>query len=1150
MFKNLKISSKIVLLVTILVTLSVIALSIISFYRTRETVRSSYLAKLELITENYEHQIDLYFKDERDKLRYLVGNDEFIRQFNTLDTTQDYNSYYGARNALHKNYLKEFARINQLEDIFIIDREGTIVYQNSDLKCRETKFKNVDNEAIDLKRHDFYINAPIREGAYFYNYVSLPLLTKVNGMNKTQEIGQIICKFKTANIFDILYTDTELINKRSFEVLVYKHHHQEVYQINADGPTILKTETEDDLIAKTSKSKNIQNNTYTGIYSWSSEREKKTYLVKAEYYKTLGVGMMVRINVNDAYYELDYFNLYSIVVGAIVIIVALIISYLFARMLTFPMLKLKKILSLVSKGVLPRELETPLRDEVGDMIMLINKIVLYLKGTAEFATHIGKGKFDTDFRPKSNKDILGKTLVDMRKSLQNADEKDNIRNWVVTGVAEIGEILRNNTNLELLGYDILEYTCLRIGALQGAFYIIDNDKDIKIKSSASYAFNKKKHVEISFAPGSGLVGQVYMEKKPLIRTEIPKNYPSITSGLLGEQKPNCIAIFPLITNDIVYGIMEFASFQKFDSGTLSFLEEISEGISRTIFYIKVNEHTKTLLTDSQDMSQELQHKQSELENNANQMAQSQVELSESNTKLEHQVSEVNRAQSRTEALLKNASEVIMIFDKENNIKYVSPSAEKIIGYREEDLIGSDDLHLVDRQFVKDYQKLFSDLVNNKIQTDHLQLKYYKKTGDKIWLEVTGTNLLADPSVNGIVFNFQDITERIRAQEEERKKGQMQALSENSLDIIIRIGAKDHKIYYANPIIQQYTGINPSGLINSALKDTGLHKIIWSDWKSFAEKVKSTGNTHTTEMVFPTEDEHMVMEVNAMPELDDQNEIESVLIVSHDITEKKRIENEIKSTNVKIQDSINYAENIQRTIIPDEKLLTESFSESLIVFKPKDIVSGDFPWYFKKDNTVFLAAVDCTGHGVPGAMISFVGYFLLNNIVQHNTHCSAGEILDLLDREVTETFKQDDEKSTIKDGMDMSLCKVDLSTGVIEYAGAQRPLYVLKSNGIIVETKGSKFPIGGGSAYNKSGFTNSVIKTETGDALFIFSDGLPDQFGGDNGTQKFGPRRIKQMLEANHHLPLNELNEKVESELAEWMKESSQTDDIILLGFRL
>jgi PAS domain S-box-containing protein len=760
------------------------------------------------------------------------------------------------------------------------------------------------------------------------------------------------------------------------------------------------------------------------------------------------------------------------------------------------------------------------------------------------------GKFDTDFRPKSNKDILGKTLVDMRKSLQNADEKDNVRNWVVTGVAEIGEILRNNINLELLGYDILEYTCLRIGALQGAFYIIDNENGVKIKSSASYAFNKKKHLDISFDPGAGLVGQVYLEKKPLIRTEIPDGYPSITSGLLGEQKPHCIAIFPLITNDIVYGIMEFASFQQFDSGTLSFLEEISEGISRTIFYIKVNEHTKLLLTDSQDMSQELQQKQSELEKNAEQMAQSQEELSESNTKLGHQVSEVNHAQSRTEALLKNASEVIMIFDKDNNIKYVSPSAEKIIGYREEDLLGSDDLHLVDRQFVADYQNMFTNLVSNKKTTDHLQLKYYKKTGDKIWLEVTGTNLLADPSVDGIVFNFQDITERIRAQEEERKKGQMQALSENSLDLITRIGAKDLKVYYANPIIKQYTGITPKKLINASLKDSGLHKIIWSDWKSFVEKVKTSGKTHTTEMVFPTEHEHMVMEVNAMPEFDEQNEIESVLIVSHDITEKKRIENEIKSTNVKIQDSINYAENIQKTIIPDENLLKESFKESLIVFKPKDIVSGDFPWYFKKDNTVFLAAVDCTGHGVPGAMISFVGYFLLNNIVQHNTHCSAGEILDLLDAEVTDTFKQDDENSTIKDGMDMALCKVNLDNGLIEYAGAQRPLYLLKKNGLIVETKGSKFPIGGGSAYNKTGFTNSIIKAESGDGIFIFSDGLPDQFGGDNGTQKLGPRRIKQILETNHSLPLNELNDCIENELKDWMKETSQTDDIILLGFRV
>ena len=1142
MFNKLKISVKIVLLVLILVSLSVIAESIISYYRQKHIVEDSYLQKLDLITRNYEHQIDLYFDDLRDKIRFLSSSPNFFDLYQSIDEKNSVDSIFKIRKELKSTYVDNFIQINNLTDLLLIDNSGRILYQNSNILSNNPNatFRNLDNETVDLKRHKFYVNAPTREGKHFYNYVTLPIWNK-----KGAQVGQIVCKFKTSHVFSILKTDEEMMDKESFELLAYKNHHQEIFQINDSLYPRIYTYGKNDPI-KLSAYSNPINNSGSGIYKETTEDdEKKTYLAKWEYYKHLGVGMMVRIDKKDAYYELAIFNMYSVIIGSIVILISLIISFMFSRMITYPMLKLKKILGLVSKGVLPKELSTPLKDEIGDMISLINLIVRYLKKTAEFATNIGQGRFHTDFKPISNKDILGKTLVNMKRSLENADEKDNIRNWIVTGVAEIGEILRNNTNLKQLGYDLLEYTSNRIEAQQGAFYTVNSDSSIQML--ASFAFDKKKHLSKTFKSGEGLIGQAFLEKQPIIRTEIPEDYPIITSGLLGEQRPNCIAVFPLITNDIVYGIMEFASFKKFDEGTLSFLEEISEGISRTIFYIKVNENTKKLLTESQRMSTELQSQQLELKKNAEAMEKAQVNLKETNQKLEEKISEVNKAQSRIRALLKNASEVIMILDKDHKITYVSPSAEKIIGYREEDLIGKNDLHLVDKNFVEEYKQMFDLLLSNKEETAKIELKYYKKTGDKVWLEVTGTNMLKDAAINGIVFNFQDITERIRAKEEERKKGQMQALSENSLDLITRIGAKNSKIYYVNPAIKEYTGLSTENVINKPLSESGLHKIIISDWEIILEKVKKSKDQYTTEMVFPVKDDHKVMQISAIPEWNEKNEIESILIVSHDITEMKRIENEIKSTNTKIQDSINYAENIQKAIIPDQVLLKNTFEESFIFFKPRDIVSGDFPWYYREGSTVFFASVDCTGHGVPGAMISFVGYFLLNNIVQNNTNLSSGEILDLLDKAVTNTFKQNREDSTIKDGMDINFCKLNLKNGNLEYSGAQRPLYYVKKSGILYEIKGNKFPIGGGSAYQKTPFTTEKIKLEKGDSVYIFSDGLPDQFGGDGQSTKFGPKRIKSILENNYQLPKEKLEERFEVELSNWMGDTVQTDDILLIG---
>ena len=292
-----------------------------------------------------------------------------------------------------------------------------------------------------------------------------------------------------------------------------------------------------------------------------------------------------------------------------------------------------------------------------------------------------------------------------------------------------------------------------------------------------------------------------------------------------------------------------------------------------------------------------------------------------------------------------------------------------------------------------------------------------------------------------------------------------------------------------------------------------------------------------------------MQLNGIPEHDDNGVVESTLLVSHDITEQKLIETEIKNTNQKINDSINYAEIIQETILPDNQEIQETFKDSFIFFKPRDVVSGDFPWFYTKGNYAYLAAVDCTGHGVPGAMISIVGFFLLNNIISRDEAPNAGELLDELDYLVTSTFNQNEESSKIKDGMDLALCRINLKTNELDYAGANRPLYIISPRGELTEVKGDKFPIGGGLAYaNKTTFKNNVINLNEGDSVFFFSDGYPDQFGGESET-KFGPARIKSMLTDNYNLPLKEISKITAKSFNEWKGKGKQTDDVLLIGIK-
>jgi serine phosphatase RsbU (regulator of sigma subunit) len=211
------------------------------------------------------------------------------------------------------------------------------------------------------------------------------------------------------------------------------------------------------------------------------------------------------------------------------------------------------------------------------------------------------------------------------------------------------------------------------------------------------------------------------------------------------------------------------------------------------------------------------------------------------------------------------------------------------------------------------------------------------------------------------------------------------------------------------------------------------------------------------------------------------------------------------------------------------------------------VSGDFPWFVQSGDNIFIAAVDCTGHGVPGALLSLIGYFLLNDIVRSRGVTDPGKILDLLDEGVTQTLRQDRGDAATKDGMDIALCRIDLKQNIVEYAGAHRPLLVMK-NGVMEEIKGDRFPVGGGIAKNQVRFTTTRIKLGKNDSIYFSSDGFPDQFGGTEG-KKFGSKRTRELVEQLHHLPASEAHKAFDEAWESWRGQTKQTDDVLLIGIR-
>jgi ligand-binding sensor domain-containing protein/serine phosphatase RsbU (regulator of sigma subunit) len=254
--------------------------------------------------------------------------------------------------------------------------------------------------------------------------------------------------------------------------------------------------------------------------------------------------------------------------------------------------------------------------------------------------------------------------------------------------------------------------------------------------------------------------------------------------------------------------------------------------------------------------------------------------------------------------------------------------------------------------------------------------------------------------------------------------------------------------------------------------------------------------------------------------------------------------ELAQKNKDITDSIRYAKRIQFAILPPEV----PFKDTFILFKPKDIVSGDFYWLLEKEDREFIAAVDCTGHGVPGAFMSIIGHNMLNKIVKEYGVMKPAEILDHLDAEVSQTLRQENEASTVKDGMDMTLICFHREKMLLEFSGAYNPIYLIR-NGELIETKGDRFAIGrseGGRQEKK--FTNHEIRLQKDDTIYMFSDGYADQFGGIAG-KKFKSGPMKELLLNIHEEPIEKQQKILNATIEAWRGDIEQIDDILVIGRR-
>lgn len=261
----------------------------------------------------------------------------------------------------------------------------------------------------------------------------------------------------------------------------------------------------------------------------------------------------------------------------------------------------------------------------------------------------------------------------------------------------------------------------------------------------------------------------------------------------------------------------------------------------------------------------------------------------------------------------------------------------------------------------------------------------------------------------------------------------------------------------------------------------------------------------------------------------------------------RQKDSLSHKNKEITDSIAYALRIQKAILPSQKIMDDLIPNSFVLYKPKDIVAGDFYWLQQKDNKILIAAADCTGHGVPGAMVSVVCNNALNRALHEFNLTIPHLILDKTRELILQEFEKSEEE--IKDGMDISMVRLTYNpdqTATLNWSGANNPLVIISKNGLN-EIKADKQPVG--KFLNSKSFTDHEIKLEKDDSFYLFTDGFADQFGGPHG-KKFKYNLLKSLFEKFRETPMAEQKKLLEQNLTEWKGQLEQVDDVCIIGIRI
>jgi len=408
----------------------------------------------------------------------------------------------------------------------------------------------------------------------------------------------------------------------------------------------------------------------------------------------------------------------SIIVGIIGIIILSSVIYLITKNISDPIQKITEFLNLLAKGKTSVKMAFNFNtgDEIEEMSKALNTSIIELNKKTDFANQIGLGNLNHEFNLVSDEDELGQALINMRNSLTTArteEEKrkieDEKRRWTNEGLAKFADILRqNNNDLEKLSTEIIKNLVYYLGANQGGLFLLNDDdkNNVYLKLISAFAYDYKKFIERTIELGDGLVGTCAVEKETIYMTDIPQDYISITSGL-GGASPDSLLIVPLNMEDTVYGVIEIASFKRFEDYQIEFVEKVGQNIASTLSSVQINIKTNELLEKFQQQSEEMAAQEEEMRQNMEELQATQEEAARKGAEMESLIQALDQ------------SSYVIEYDLDGYITKVNDNYLTLLNLKRSDVIGihhSDKMEFDDQQ-KSDYKKFWTDLRLGKIRKE-------------------------------------------------------------------------------------------------------------------------------------------------------------------------------------------------------------------------------------------------------------------------------------------------------------------------------------------------------------------------------------------------------------------------------------------------